>query len=252
MSSYNPFSLKGKNILITGASSGIGRSTAIECSRLGANLIITGRNVERLNETFSLLTGKERNHAIVSADLTTEEDVDTLIQKLPKLDGCVFSAGISATKTIPFYTKKDLQKVFDVNFFGPVLLTKDMLKNKVISKGCSLVYVSSIGGVNFFSPGNGIYGTSKSALDSFVRFAAIELAVKQVRVNAVCPARVETPLIQSVPISDEVVELDKKKYLAKRYANPQEIAHGCIYLLSDASSFMTGQSLILDGGRLLN
>jgi NAD(P)-dependent dehydrogenase (short-subunit alcohol dehydrogenase family) len=170
---------------------------------------------------------------------------------LDKLDGCVFSAGVGSTKVLPFYSKTELQRVFDINYFGPVLLTNLLVKKKLLAKSCSLVYISSIGGVHFFSPGNGIYGASKSALDSFVRFAAIELAPKHVRVNSVCPSRVETPLIKSVPISEKEVQIDKAKYLLKRYATPQEIALGCVYLLSDASSFMTGQSLILDGGRLL-
>lgn len=250
---YNPFSLKGKTILITGASSGIGRATAIECSKMGAELILTGRNIDRLNETLSLLESSTHyNHKIVVADLSEEEDIKEFIADLSKLDGCVFSAGIGKTKMIPYYSKDDLQEVFEVNFFSPALLTKYLVRNKIILKGASLVYLSSIGGVHFFSPGNGIYGASKSALDSFVRFAAIELASKQIRVNSVCPSRVETPLIKSVPISAEEVEKDKAKYLTKRYADPQEIALGCVYLLSDASSFMTGQSLILDGGRLLN
>lgn len=252
MVQYNPFSLEGKIILITGASSGIGRSTAIECSQMGAQLILTGRNAERLNETLSLLDSKRHNHRTIIANLAKEEDIEGLVSEFTKLDGCVFCAGMGITKTIPFYSKTDLQRVFDINFFGPVLLTKHLVKKKLISKGGSFVFISSIGGVHFFSPGNGIYGSSKSALDSFVRFAAIELASKQIRVNSVCPSRVETSLIQSVPISEGEVEKDKAKYLMKRYATPKEVALGCVYLLSDASSFMTGQSLILDGGRLLN
>lgn len=249
---YNPFSLKGKNILVTGASSGIGKSTAIECSRMGARLIITGRDNQRLNETLSLLEHSETEHQSIVADLTNEEDIELLVNSIDKLDGCVFSTGLSSTKILPFYSRTEIERIFDVNYIGPVLLTKDLVKKKLLSKGCSLVYISSIGGVHFFSPGNGIYGASKSALDSFVRFAAIELASKKVRVNSVCPSRVETPLLKSVPISEEEVQLDKSKYLLKRYATPQEIALGCVYLLSDASSFMTGQSLILDGGRLLS
>jgi NAD(P)-dependent dehydrogenase (short-subunit alcohol dehydrogenase family) len=252
MSTYNPFSLQGKTILITGASSGIGRSTAIECSRLGANLILTDINIEGLKETLLLLEGKETNHRMIIANLAKEDEIEILVNGLSKLDGCVFSAGISATKTLPFYSKSDFDKVFDVNFFGPVLLTKQLVKNKQLNKECSLVYISSIAGNDSFKPGNGIYGASKSALSSFVRFAGVELASKKIRVNEVCPAMVQTPLVEKLPLSQEEIELDKSKYLMKRYATPQEIALGCVYLLSDASSFMTGQSLILDGGRLLN
>ena len=250
----NPFSLSDKVIMITGGASGIGRATAIACARAGAKLILVDINEKGLEETLSLLNAEDstREHEIRMADLSTDEGLSALVDSLPVLEGVVFCAGIGITKTISFYSREDFHKVFDINFFAPVLLTKLLVKKKKLSRPSSLVYIVSIGGVYSINPGNGIYGASKNALHSFVKFAALELASKEIRCNAVCPARVETSLLKQVPISEEEVMIDKKRYAMKRYAEPEEIAWGCVFLLSDASSYMTGQDLVLDGGRLLN
>ncbi len=248
------FSLEGKCILITGAASGIGRTTAKECAKNGATLVLVDINEEGVKATLSKISSSslnEKKHQCLIADLSNDEGIDILIKSLPILDGAVFCAGIGITKTVPFYKRSDFQRIFDINFFAPVLTTKLLVKKKLLRKGASLVYMVSIGGVYSINPGNGIYGASKSALHSFVKFAALELASKEIRCNGVYPARVETPLIKQVPISDEEVELDKKRYAMKRYAQPEEIAQGCVFLLSEASSYMTGQDLVLDGGRLL-
>lgn len=247
------FGLTDKTILITGAASGIGRATAKACSVAGATLVLVDVNETGLQETLqSLDSNKDLVHTYIVADLSNDEGLNSLTAKLPFLHGVVFCAGISITKTVLFYSRSDFQRVFDINFFAPVLMTKLLAKKKLIGKGSSLVYMVSIGGVYSINPGNGIYGASKNALHSFVKFAALELASKGIRCNGVCPARVETPLIKEVPISEEEVEMDKKRYAMKRYAQPHEIASGCVFLLSDASSYMTGQDLVLDGGRLLN
>ncbi len=249
------FSLEGKCILITGAASGIGRATAKECAINGASLVLVDLNGEGLEATLSEINSSslnEKKHQCLVADLSNDEGINSLVEALPMLDGAVFCAGIGITKTVPFYKRSDFQRIFDINFLAPVLTTKLMVKKKLVRKGASLVYMVSIGGVYSINPGNGIYGASKSALHSFVKFAALELASKGIRCNGVCPARVETPLIKQVPISEEEVEKDKKRYALRRYAQPQEVAQGCVFLLSDASSYMTGQDLILDGGRLLH
>lgn len=249
-----PFALRNKTIMVTGSASGIGRCTAIACAMAGAKLILADINEEGLKETLSLLKTENciQNHEIRVADLSTDEGLTALIDTLSILDGVVFCAGIGITKTIPFYSREDFYRVFDINFFAPVLLTKLLVKKKKLSKVSSLVYLVLVAGVFSFKPGNGIYGASKSALHGFVKFAALELAAKGIRCNAVCPAMVETPFLQTVSLSQEDIENDKKKYPFKRYAQPEEIAQGCVFLLSDASSYMTGQDLVLDGGRLLN
>lgn len=249
-----PFALRNKTILVTGSASGIGRSTAIACARAGAKLILVDINEEGLEETLAFLKTENciQNHEMRIADLSTDEGLTVLVDTLSILDGVVFCAGISITKTIPFYSREDFYRVFNINFLAPVLATKLLVKKKKLRKPSSLVYMVSIGGVYSINPGNGIYGTSKNALHSFVKFAALELAYKGIRCNSICPARVETPFIKQAPISEEEVIIDKKRYAMKRYAQPEEIAQGCVFLLSDASSYMTGQDLVLDGGRLLN
>lgn len=248
MMNYNPYSLREKTVLITGASSGIGKSTAIECSKLGATVIITGRDIDRLQATFDELRGE--GHKQIVADLTKEEDIDKLVLEIPIINGLVNNAGIGKTLLVQFYNEDDVKQIMDINFLAPVLLTKSILRRKKIAKGGSVVFTSSI------SPyvheiGNGIYGCSKSAVETFSKFAAKELANKLIRCNSVHPGMVDTPLIHRGVITEEQLKVDKEQYPLKRYGKPEEIAWGIIYLLSDASSWMTGHSLVIDGGRTL-
>lgn len=246
MNNYNPFSLEGKTILITGASSGIGQATAIECSKMGAKLVITGRNQERLLETFNQLDGK--GHLQIIAELTNDDDVKILINECPDLNGVVLCAGKGVLLPLQFCDEEKFMDVFATNFFSPVEILRLLTKKKKLIKNSSVVFVSSIGGINIFATGNAIYGASKAAINSVMRFFANELATKKIRVNSVNPGRVNTKLIQSGIMSEEQVAADIAKYPLKRYGAPVEIAHGIIYLLSDASSWVTGHSLVIDGG----
>lgn len=243
---YNPFSLNGKTILVTGASSGIGRATAIECSKLGAKLIITGRNAERLNETMEMLSGE--GHTLVTGDLTSQEDIDKIVSGTGKINGLVLCAGKGMTSPFPFSTRDKYAEIFDVNFFAPVELLRLLVKKKKMEKDSSVVMVSSIGGNGSYSLGNGVYGASKAALSSTMKFCARELATKKIRVNTVTPGMVNTKLITGGAISEEQHQLDMQKYPLKRYGEPEEIAWAIIYLLSDASAWVTGHSLVIDGG----
>ena len=229
---YNPFSLVGKTILVTGASSGIGQETAIACSKLGARVIVTARNQERLQETFDQLETIDEGHMQLLADMTSQEDLEQLIASLPSLDGAVLCAGNSTT----------------LNFFAPVELLRLMYKKKVLQKGASVVMIASIGGTHSFMPGNGVYGASKAALNSVMKYAAREYASRKIRVNSICPGMVDTPLIHRGTITEEQLAEDAKKYPLGRYGRPEDIANGAIYLLSDASSWLTGHDLVIDGG----
>lgn len=244
--SFNPFSLAGKTVLVTGASSGIGRETAIECSRMGASVVITGRDADRLNETNNLLDGSVT--APIIADLTKQEDVERLVAELPPLDGAVLCAGNSTTLPLQFGTREKFDGMFDVNFFAPVELLRLLYKKKVLQKWASVVLIASIGGTHSFMPGNGVYGASKAALNSVMKYAAREYAARKVRVNSICPGMVDTPLIHRGTITEEQLAEDAKKYPLGRYGQPEDIAHGAIYLLSDASNWLTGHDLIIDGG----
>ena len=243
---YNPFSLEGKTILVTGASSGIGKATAIECSKMGATVIALGRNHERLQETFSHLESADSKQ--FALDLTNEDEVSALLEQLPKIDGLVNAAGIASTTLFQFATPEKIRGIFDVNFFAPVEFTRLLLKKKLIKKGGSIVFFSSVDGPINVHIGNSSYSATKSALASVARGMAVELAAKGIRVNYLMPGQTETPLIHGESITQEQLEQDMKSYPLGRYGRPEEIAYGAIYFLSDASTFTTGAGLVIDGG----
>ena len=243
---YNPYSLVNKTILITGASSGIGKATAIECSKMGAKVVVTGRNEERLNQTLVELEGE--GHLAIIADLASEEGVASLVNQCPQLDGLVNNAGSTIMVPTQFVTRDKLLQVLEVNTISPSRLTQRLLKNKKLSKGASVVFTDSISGVNIASPGNVLYSTSKAAISGFVKNAALDLSVKNIRVNAVCPGMIDTHILDNGSVTSEDVEADMKKYPLKRHGRPEEVAYAIIYFLSDASGFTTGASLIIDGG----
>lgn len=247
---YNPFSLSGKTVLVTGASSGIGQETAIQCSRLGAKVIITARNEERLKEALSQLEGD--GHQMITAELTSQVDAEKLVEDIDSLNGVVLCAGKGMILPFAFSTKEKYQDIFDINYFAPIELLRLLIKKKKLVKESSVVFVSSVGGNAVFAPGTGVYGASKAAMNSTMKFCAVELAPKKIRVNSVNPGRVNTKLIQNVAISEEQQQLDIERYPLKRYGEPEDVAFSIIYLLSDASSWITGTSLIVDGGFSLN
>ena len=242
---YNPFTLKGKTILVTGASSGIGQATAVECAQMGAEVVITGRDTERLQATADLMGNLK---AQIAADLTNQEDVEHLVAALPPLDGAVLCAGNSTTLPLQFGSREKFDEMFNVNFFAPVELLRLMYKKKVLQKGASVVLIASIGGTHSFMPGNGVYGASKAALNSLMKYAAREYASRKIRVNSICPGMVDTPLIHRGTITEEQLAEDAKRYPLGRYGKPDDIANGVVYLLSDASSWLTGHDLVIDGG----
>lgn len=250
---YNPFSLEGKTILVTGASSGIGMAVAIECARLGANLVINGRNEERLKVTFDALdVSLGQKHVMVGADLTTAEGIDRLISTKIAFDGVSSNAGIGISKPIKFIEKDELLNVLNTNTISHVILAKNLFRQKLLNKKASYVLTSSIGGTAVYAPGQTIYGISKSAVDSFVKYAAVEFAARGIRCNSVCPGMIETPMINHDALTDEDKARDAEKYLLKRYGKPEEVAHLHAFLLSDASSFITGESIVIDGGNSIN
>ena len=243
---YNPFSLEGKTILVTGASSGIGRATAVECSKLGATVILTGRNEARLQETVSMMEGDE--HQIIIADLATDDGVQCLVDNCPKLDGLVNNAGYTHTMLTNFINREALSQQLEVNTIAPILLFQRLLKAKKIGKGSSVVFTASISGLCCAGLGNVLYSTSKSAINGFVKNAALDLASRNIRINAVAPGMVDTHILDAGTISEEQLEAERQRYPMKRFGKPEEVASAIIYLLSDASSFTTGSTIVLDGG----
>jgi len=246
----NPFSLKNKTILVTGASSGIGKAIATECSKMGANVVITARNEERLNETLSQMDSI--GHSVIVADLNKEDDRLRLAEQSPKLDGLVHCAGIVKTMLFQFIDAASLSEIMNVNFLAPTLLSTQLIENKKLMKKSSIVYISSISGILCALRGNSMYSASKGAVNGMMKNMALDLAPKGIRVNSVNPGMIETPIFEGGIIGSELLEEDKKRYPLKRYGKPEEVAYAVIYLLSDASAWVTGSNLVIDGGYTLN
>lgn len=247
---YNPFSLEGKTILITGAAGGIGRATAVECARLGAALILTDINEDGIKETLGQLENQAA-HRYVIANLTIDEEIDKLVGEIDKLDGFVSNAGVTKPAPVKFVNRTDLERIMSINAMAPMYLTQRLLRKKKFTKNSSIVFTVSIGGVYTTAFGNAMYGSSKGALQVFMKNVALESAINGIRCNSVNPGMVNTGLLKPGTYSEEDRQKDMQTYPMKRYGEPREVALGIVYLLSDASSFVTGHSLIIDGGKTL-
>lgn len=251
MEKYNPYSLKGKTIMVTGAGSGIGRATAIEASRMGARLILVDINELGLTETSKMLDCQELEHLSYTVNLCDENAIDTMVKDIPIIQGCSNNAGITKLTPIQFITPEEMTRIHQVNLIAPMMLTKYLLKRKKLARPSSIVFTASAGGVFVATLGNAVYATSKCGVDAYMRTAALELAPKGIRCNSVNPGMVETPLINRGQVTAEQHEKDKENYPLGRYGRPEDVAYATIYLLSDASSWMTGTALKIDGGLTL-
>ncbi len=245
MDLFNPFSLLGKTILITGASSGIGRGIAVACSKLGAKVIAVARKKDKLEETLRLMAGDEGQ--VYSCDLTSPEDTNVMVASLPHLDGVVHCAGVGQRVPCKLLKEKDVDDVMNINFKAPVLLQKELLAQKKINKGGSVVFIASIAST-LPSFGNAVYSASKGAIISYANCLSLELAPRQIRVNCISPAMVWTDLAIQEGADEEQLKSDESKYPLKRYGTPDDIAYLTVYMLSDASTWMTGSNVRITGG----
>lgn len=243
--SGNNFSLNNKTILVTGASSGIGRGIAILCAKMGGKIILTGRNYIKLQEPQALLDGEE--HQIIAGDLTLNEDLHRVVRELPQLDGVVHCAGIGQRVLCKSISGEDIDKVMGTNFKAPVMLQAELLQEKKINKCASIIFITSIASESP-SYGNALYSASKGALISYVNCLELELSPRKIRVNCISPAMVMTDLIYEGGITEDQLKEDEKKYPLKRYGQPEDIAGLAVYLLSDASMWMTGSNVKITGG----
>jgi len=246
---YNPFSLAEKTVLVTGASSGIGRAIAIECSKMGATVIITARNEERLKETLSQMEGT--GHSVIVADLNNDNERKKVIDASPVLNGLVNCAGLTKVLPFQFMNVEVLSDIMNVNYIAPVSMSAELIKSKKLVKNSSIVFISSVAGCVCVWGGGTAYAASKGAVNGAMKNMALDLAPKGIRVNSVNPGMVETSILEGRSIAPDLLEEDKKRYPLKRYGKPEEVAYLVNYLLSDASSWMTGSSLVIDGGYTL-
>lgn len=243
----NAFDLNGKTVLVTGASSGLGRQTAITASAYGARVIITGRDEARLTETYRALQGE--GHLQILADLTLQADIDRLVAGLPVLDGLVHSTGISDLSPARFITQEVIAKTFRISFDASVLLTAGILGKKKLAKGTSsVVFISSIS-TRYPFVGGAMYISAKAALEAYARVLALELAPRGTRVNCIAPAFVRTPMLNETAenFSQEAVDKIEAQQLLG-LGDPVDVANTIVFYLSDASKWISATNLILGGG----
>lgn len=251
MEGYNPFSLAGKTILITGGAGGIGSASALTCIQLGARVILTDIREDALQGTLESLLESQTGepNLCFTADLTDAEQLSALVEFCPAIDGLVCNAGVMKLTPTQFITEEELTRIQKINLNAPIMLTRSLLKKKKIKKGGSIVFTASAAGVYRVSIGNAIYATTKCGIDAFMRTVALEMGPKGIRCNSVNPGMVETALIGS--FTEEEKQKEMMNYPLRRFAQPEDIAYGIAYLLSDASSFVTGTALKIDGGMTL-
>jgi NAD(P)-dependent dehydrogenase (short-subunit alcohol dehydrogenase family) len=237
--------LKGKTILVSGASSGIGRQAAIQISRQGGTLFMTGRDEERLEETFNALEGD--GHNMAAANLVDDESREALIKILPSLDGVVQCAGIVGPTPAKYIRSEDVKKMMSINYRTPVLLMASVLKNKKLNKGASVILMSSVVTISPYF-GGALYAASKGAIEAYMKTLALELVDRKVRVNCISPGLVNTPLITD-PAKEsnvEIVDDSINRYVAKYpmgIGEAEDVANTIIFLLSDEARWISGANI---------
>lgn len=250
---YNPFSLENKVIIVTGASSGIGAQCAIDCSKMGARVVLVARNEERLKQTLEQCEEPSR-HMILPFDLSSsdglKETIKDVVAKVGKINGVVNCAGMSSVTPLKLVTDELLDQFFRTNVYSAINLSKEVTRvgNYDKEHGCSIIFFASIMGL-CGEKCKTMYSATKGALIAAARSMACELAKNKVRVNVVSPGAIETPINAKLPhMADPELrkELEDKHLLG--LGECSDISNACIYLLSDAAKWVTGQNIIVDGG----
>lgn len=250
----NPMDLSGKTIVVAGASSGIGKETALLLSNLGARLVLIARRENMLTEVISLLNGS--NHLYYTFDLSNLDNIKSLVEEIVKktgpVDGLVYSAGVSNGTPLRLINYEKMNEVFTINLYGFIELSKQISKKKNFNKGTSFVVVSSTASLINVNKGNTIYSCSKASINSCVRSLAHELGEKGIRVNAVAPGMTDTEMFKSFLTRAGGFEGEAcKKLLERQYLgiiNPKAVANAIAFLLSPASNYTTGIVLPIDSG----
>lgn len=244
MSSVDPFSLEGKRVLVTGASSGIGRQIAIACSQMGASVVITGRHSERLDETARALQGD--GHLSIVADLTQDVDTDRLVAQAANLNGVVHAAGVARLAPFRMISRAQLNEQFSANTFAPILLTKGLLAKKRIEPNGSIVFISAI--ASHMGPAaTGVYSATKGALLGAMRSLGLEVAKQGLRANCIAPNYVRTPMLDGLSQGGGGFD-DGLNQTPLGIGEPEDVAYAAVFFLSDASRWITRNYFIIDGG----
>ncbi|WP_455886681.1 SDR family NAD(P)-dependent oxidoreductase [Pseudomonas rustica] len=238
------FALSEQVILVTGASSGIGRQIALSCAAAGATVVLSGRNVERLHAVLDELGGAP--HRILAADLNDEAQVDELSRSVGKIHGVVHSAGVAALSPLRMASREHIESQLATNVIAPMLLTRYLLARQAICNGGSILFISSIS-AHIGVRGVGAYSASKAAVEGLARSLAIELAPRKVRVNCLAPGFVQTPMLDAMHSTTGNLDSTVARY-PLGIGQPEDVANAAIFFLSAASRWITGQALVLDGG----
>lgn len=246
---FNPFSLEGKSILVTGASSGIGRQCAIDCSRMGAKVVAIGRNQERLDEVVSEMAGNGVGYSFDLEDLGGIKSLITkIVEENGKMDGFIHAAGTQVTNPVKLSKPEEYESLYRVNCQSAFEIVKDLCGMKTFTKGGSVVLISSISGV-IARKGLSAYAASKGALISAARVMALELAPREIRVNTISPGTILTPMmLNALEAMSEEDRMKRVEGFPLGLGRTEDVSYACLYLLSDASRWVTGQNLIVDGG----
>lgn len=241
-----PFHLDNKTVLVTGASSGIGRQIAISCSAMGATVVITGRDKERLNETYTQLKGK--GHIQLTCELLNEEERTKFAETIPALDGVVHCAGIVSPTPTKYIEEKHIRQVMGTNFELAVLLTGRLMRSKKINHNASFVFMSSIS-AHYPYNGGSLYTASKAAIEAYSKNLAFENYTRGIRSNCLSPAMVDTPIYEQTKVGMYGATPDSYPNLYPLgIGKPEDVANAAIFLLSEASKWITGTNMLLDGG----
>ena len=250
---FNPFSLQDKVIIVTGASSGIGAQCAIDCSKMGAKVVLVARNEERLKQTLEQCHEPSR-HMILPLDLSysegLKETVKGIADKMGKISGVVTCAGMSSVTPLKMVSDELLDQFFRTNVYSAINLSKEVTRigNYDKENGCCIIFLASIMGVRG-EKCKTLYSATKGALLAAARSMACELAKNKIRINVISPGAIETPINAKLPhMTDPELrkELEDKHLLG--LGECSDISNACIYLLSNAAKWVTGQNIIVDGG----
>lgn len=247
MGARNSFSLAGNRILVTGASSGIGKQIAKSCAAAGATVVATGRDAGRLQGLLAELPGA--GHGVVTCDLADDASIKALVEKTGKVDGVVHSAGIYMLAPLRLSSRAHIEDQLRINTVGPMLLTQQLLLRNAVNPGGSMVFISSISG-HIGVNGVSAYGGSKAALEAMARSLSLEVAKKKIRVNCLAPGLVETPMLEAARAAAGGLEDILAKY-PLGLGKPEDVANAAIFFLSPASRWITGTTLVIDGGHIV-
>ena len=249
---FNPMSLQGRRILVTGASSGIGQATAVYASRLGAEIIVTGRDAGRLEQTLQELSGTGHRSSVF--DLSELSEIGPWLKRLcaetGPLQGIAHCAGIQSTRPLQAIDPGFVDSILSSNLTASLLLAQAFRLKSCHSGPASLVYVSSSAALRT-APGNTVYAASKGGLIAATKGLGVELVRDGIRVNAVAPAMVDTPMAQN--FRSVLAEDNFQKVIAMHplgFGRPEDVAAAICFLLADTARWITGSVLCVDGGFL--